>query len=105
MDKLKIVNPTAHDLGEAFGIPQDRRDALGKALDDMVKKASKGEAHLIYAVDIFTYIHDLCETQEEYTWALFNHIMWMVRNGRVFTTAELQEIAIKKYGNPQNIQP
>ena len=103
MNKLNIANPTAVDLGEAFGIPLERLNEISAKLDEMVKKATSGELKLIYAVDIFNYIRSICNTDEEYTWAYHNHVMWLARTGRLFTTQEAQAIAIKIIGNPKNL--
>lgn len=104
MDKLKVVNREAIDLGESFGIPIERLNQISQGLDDMVKLASAGTLKLVYAVDIFKHIESLCNTDEEFIWAIQNHILWAARTGRLFTTKEAQEIAINKFGQPQNLQ-
>lgn len=103
MEKLKIHTPTAHDLGEAFGITEKRMNEISDLLDAMVKRATSGEIRLVYAVDIYNHIRGICDTDEEYTWAIHNHMMWLARTGRLFTTAEVQKEAIKKYGQPKNL--
>lgn len=103
MDKLKVINPTAIDLGEAFGIPQDRMHEISCALDDMVNKAMSGELRLVYTVDIINHIRSVTSNEEEFTWAYHNHVMWLARTGRLFTTREAQDVAMKQFGNPQNL--
>jgi len=104
MDKLKIVNPTSIDLGDALGITTDRLITLSKGMDEMVNRASAGEVRLVYTVDIINYIRGLCHTEEEFIWAYHNHIIWMARTNRLFTTAEAQTVAIEKFGKPFNFK-
>jgi hypothetical protein len=104
MTKLNIPNPQAHDMGEMFGIPIERRTAIGIGMDAMVKMASEGAPRMVHASDIILYIQDLCETQEEFVWAISNHIAWMFRNGRMATTAAQQQEMINKYGQPAHLR-
>lgn len=103
MKKLHIPNPQAHDMGEMFGISLERRTAISIGMDAMVKMAGEGAPRMVHASDIILYIQDLCETQEEFVWAISNHISWMFRNGRMATTPEQLQQQINTYGQPQNL--
>jgi len=103
MQKLNIVNPTATDLGDALGISLERLNEISDGLDSMVSKAKSGELRLVYAVDVYNHIRSLCNNDEEYTWAINNHMLWLARTGRLFTTIEAQALAINKLGNPQHL--
>lgn len=104
MEKLKIVNPHSLDFGEALGIPTERIKSISKALDEMIEMAANGKTRLVYAVDIINHIRGLCNTEEEFVWAYNNHIIWLARTGRLFTTHEVQDVAIKKFGQPENLK-
>lgn len=100
---LNIVDRNALGLGEVFGIPLERQNELSDALDEMVKNATQGEARLVYTIDVIEYIYGICKTQEEFIYSYTNHIMWLARTGRAFTTQEAQTNAINKFGNPQRL--
>lgn len=102
MEKLKIYDPKAHELGDAFGITEKRQNEISDLLDDMVKRASDGQLTLVYAVDIYNHIRGICDTEEEYTWAIHNHMMWLARTGRMISIPDVMPV-IKKYGEPKNL--
>lgn len=104
MNKLKIPNPEAIDMGDSFGIPQERRDAISKGLDQMVKmQTTTSPARLVYASDILRFIESLCETEEERIWGIVLHLSWNLRTGRMSPTAEGQSAFIKSIGKPGHL--
>lgn len=104
LKKLNIPNPTALDMGEMFGIPQERRDIISKGMDEMVRQMQAGEVRMVYGSDVLKYIENLCQTTEELIWATSNHIAWMLRSGRMAKTEAEQNQMINKYGQPQNLK-
>lgn len=104
MDKLKIPNPEALDMGDMFDIPQERRDAISKGLDEMIKlQTTTGPSRLVYASDVIRFIESLCETDEERVWALALHLSWNLRTGRMSATEQGQSAFIKAIGKPQHL--
>lgn len=83
MDRLKIIDKSAFDLGDQFGIPPDRREFLSTMLNVMVVTARTGDLRLFYVSDILNYIREKCSTEEEFTWCLMLHMHWMFRTGRM----------------------
>lgn len=79
--KLKFANPYAADLGDTFGIPQERREEIERELNAMVNSYGPNYI-LVYASEILQKIEAMCNTHEEFTWALCNHLAWIHRNGR-----------------------
>lgn len=101
--KLNIPNPEALDMGEMFGIPMERRIVISVGMDAMVKMMTTGETKMVYGSEVIRYIENLCETQEEFSWALCNHIAWMLRTGRMAKTEAEQDYMINKYGQPKKL--
>lgn len=81
--KINIVNPNSLDLGEAFGISLRRRDEIAKQLDKMADTASTEQMRYVYLWQIIKEIEGGCNTQEEFIWALLNHIQWLAKRGHL----------------------
>lgn len=68
----------------SFGFTQERANELAAGLDAMMKDLAPGnKLTLVYASDMFNYIRKFCNTEEEYTWCIMNHITWLARTGRL----------------------
>jgi len=93
-DKLKIVNPTAHGLGEMFGISPERQNEIAGKLDEMVKLPK--ETRLVYASSIIDYLETHCETKEELFYAFMNHMYWLLLQNRCLPPSLAEEYK-KKY--------
>lgn len=103
-DALIIPNPQAHYLGEMFGISPERLDEISKQLDEMCFIASNDSVRLVYASDVLRHIEGICNTKEEFLWAVINHISWMAENNRIPANPDQLNAMIQKYGNPQNLK-
>ena len=82
MIELKFANPTARNLGEAFGMPMERQNELSDKLDEMVEHFSpKHGQREVFVSQIIEYIQGFCQTNEEFIYCLMNHIAWHHRRG------------------------
>lgn len=104
MNKLKIPNPEALDMGDMFAIPNDRRESISEGLNEMVRRQSNSsQTRLVYASDVLRYIESLCETDEERIWAIALHLSWNLRTGRMAATEKKQNEFIKAIGKPERL--
>lgn len=82
MIDLKFPNPTAGNLGDAFGIPMERQNELSGKLDEMVAAFTpKRGQRQVYVSEIFTFIQAFCNTNEELIYCLINHMAWHYKMG------------------------
>lgn len=78
---LNIPNPKAGDMGRMLGISTERMLEISKGLDAMC--ADKGKLRIAFMSDIIRHIEGICNTQEEFIWAMANHIQWLCKTDRM----------------------
>lgn len=83
MEKLKVPNPTASDLGDQLGIPLERRQYLSKEMDRMASEAIVGGLRIVTIPIMLSEIQTFCISQEEFIWCTCNHIVWLWKTGRI----------------------